>query len=231
MKKRIWLSSVTALIVALCCAFTVTAYAHDVPDSTETGTVSGTMLYNEEAVGGGTLTFYKAGDVAEDDGNYSFALTEAFAGSGVSLDDLTDKTLAATLAAYAESKGLSGTTISIGSNGAWSAEGLELGLYLIVQYDPADGFEAISPFIVSVPMYDEDTDSYIYDVNAQPKLETLTQAEVTTTQTDTPKEDSLPYTGQLLWPIPIMAVLGAVLLLAGIKLRRSKGRRYTHGGK
>lgn len=235
MKKRILLSSVTALIVALCCAFTVTAYAHDVPDTTKSGSIRGTMLYGTEPVGGGTLTLFKVADVTENNGNYSFTLTDAFAGSGASLDNFEDKTLASMLAAYAESRGISGTTISIDSDGAWSAEGLELGLYLVVQYEPAYGFEAISPFIVSVPMYDEDTDKYIYDVNAQPKLEALTQ-ETTTTVTgedtpkaDTPKKDTLPNTGQLLWPIPVLAVLGAVLLLAGLKLRCSNSRRNKHG--
>ncbi len=218
--------AVLVMSLALCCAFSITAYAHDVPDSTKTGTVSGTMVYNEEAVGGGTLTFYKAGDVAADDGNYSFALTEAFAGSGVSLDDLTDKNLAATLAAYVEGSGISGTTIDIASDGTWVAEGLELGLYLVVQNDAADGFEAITPFIVSVPIYDEETESYVYDVSAEPKLSALTEAQTTvpegtttqattdtTTSTDT--ETTLPKTGQLNWPVPLLAVLGLALFLAG----------------
>ena len=213
--------AVLVMSLVVCCAFSITAYAHDVPDSTKTGTVSGTMVYNEEAVGGGTLTFYKAGDVTADDGNYSFTLTEAFAESGVSLDDLTDKTLATTLAAYVEGSGISGTTIDIASDGTWVAEGLELGLYLVVQNDAADGFEAITPFIVSVPVYDEETESYVYDVSAEPKLSALTEApttapeETTTQAATTDTETTLPQTGQLNWPVPLLAVIGLGLFLAG----------------
>ena len=57
-----------ALSFVLCCSWTSTANAHDVPDMTKTGSISAHMIYDGEAVGGGTLTLYKAGDVAEDNG-------------------------------------------------------------------------------------------------------------------------------------------------------------------
>ena len=33
----------------------------------------------------------------------------------------------------------------------------------------------------------------------------------------------LPQTGQLWWPVPVLALLGLVLLLAGLRLTRKRG--------
>ena len=63
----------------------VRAQAHDVPDLSRKGSVTVTVRMGETPVAGGSLTLYRVGDIAEDDGNYSFALTEAFAASGASL--------------------------------------------------------------------------------------------------------------------------------------------------
>ncbi len=205
--------------------------AHSTPDAAQTGSISAAMTYEDQAVGGGSLTLYRVGDVTQDDGNYSFTLSEAFADSGVSLEDITAASLADTLAAYAEENALEGSTVDISEDGTWTASGLELGLYLIVQNDPADGFEAISPFLVSVPMYDEETGAYVYDVNAQPKLGTLTETETTTPtpSTSTSTDTTLPQTGQLNWPVPVLTVAGLCLLLAGWWLHTGNKRKAHEG--
>ena len=222
---------VLALALSLSCVFTGSAFAaHSVPDASQTGTVSATMKYGDEAVGGGTVALYKVGDVAEDDGNYSFALSEAFAGSGASLDDLEASGLADTLAAYAADNGLEAvTTIDIAADGTWTASGLVLGLYLVVQYDAADGYEAISPFLVSVPMYDEAAGVYVYDINVESKVGTLTEAEVIETEppATTVTDTTLPQTGQLNWPIPFLAIAGMGLILIGLALRSHSPKQAT----
>ncbi len=225
-----------AMTLLLCCAFSAAAYAHDVPDMTQTGAISAVMLYEDEAVGGGTLTLYKVGDVAVDDGDYSFTLTDDFAGSGVSLEDVTDTELSAVLATYASENNITGTTISIASDGTWTVDGLSLGLYLVVQYTPADGFEAITPFLVSVPMYDEGAGVYVYEVSAEPKLGTLTEAETEaetdSAETETPSASAgsvLPQTGQLNWPVPVLAALGLILLVIGWGMRFGR-QRGSHEG-
>ena len=83
--------SALALALSLCGAAALPAYAHDVPDETRTGSVSFAMTYDGAAVGGGSLTLYRVGDVAEDNGNYSFALSDAYEGcAGVDLGALSD---------------------------------------------------------------------------------------------------------------------------------------------
>ena len=228
--------------LVLCMGLALPAYAHDVPDENRTGSVSFTMTYDGAAVGGGSLTLYRVGDVAEDDGNYSFALSEDYAGCGVTLDDITDATLAKTLADYTTENGVEGVTVEIGEDGTAKASGLTLGLYLVMQHQAASGYEAIAPFLVSVPMLEDGV--YVYDVDATPKMSALTKTppqpvnpqepetpgSVTPTTPTAPAQGTLPQTGQLNWPVPVLTVAGLLLILAGWYLRsRSKEATATHG--
>ena len=78
----------------------VTAYAHDVPDTSKKGTISISMMYEDKEVPGGTLTLYQVGEIEEDDGNYSFILNSDFKDSGANLTELSDPELAEKASIY-----------------------------------------------------------------------------------------------------------------------------------
>ena len=59
--------------------------------------------------------------------------------------------------------------------------------------------------------------TYIYDVDADPKVE-LTKAPQPT-PTPTPKPPTLAQTGQLNWPVPVLAIIGLCLFSLGWLLR------------
>lgn len=223
LRKRLAALFITML---LCCALAVTVYAHDVPDTGRTGSIRLTMTCEGVAVGGGALTLYPVGDVAEDDGNYSFVLSEAVRDSGVSLEKLEDAATAQALADYVAKHSVSGRTESIGNDGKVSFDNLPLGLYLVVQVTPAPGYAPISPFLVTVPMMEDGT--YLYDVDASPKMETLKQYPL---EPGNPAEGqpqtTLPQTGQLNWPVPVLTVVGLLLFVGGWYLRF--GKRKVHG--
>lgn len=218
------------LMMAACLplALTVTAYAHEAVDMSRTGSITVTMKYNGNLVSGGELTLYRVAEVQEDDGNYSFALTEEFEESGVTLDidDMDDSALAKIaedLKSYVTQKWLSGETVTIGSNGTVTVGDRALGLYLVVQNKAAEGYNAALPFLVSVPM--NESGSYVYDVNATPKVGVVKETEPG--KPTTPTEPTLPQTGQLNWPVPAMAGLGLCLLFVGLVLRSGgKGKSY-----
>lgn len=230
-QKRISMLFLTAMLIL---TMSVTSYAHEVPDSSKTGSIAVTMLYEGKPVAGGTLTLYRVGEISEDDGNYSFVLTGDFTESGASLEDISSTTLASDLAAYVSDNSLAGTKVAISSNGTVTIPGLELGLYLVVQTQASRGYKAVSPFLVSVPMLEDG--SYLYDVDATPKLEALTKTPPRTPSSETPSTENpstpvttttvstaiLPQTGQLNWPVPALAVSGLCLFLAGWALRLGK---------
>lgn len=205
------------LALFLLCTSGIVAYAHDVPDLDASGTITVHMKSGEQLLNSGTLTFYKVGEPVQDDGNYSFQLTVPFADCGTSLDEIHSPETAKTLADYAEQHNLTGTIISI-ENGTAQLEISpgQLGLYLVVQQQPADGWQALSPFLVSVP--NMENGKYVYHVDATPKIGELIPEP---TQPDDP---TLPQTGQLNWPIPVLTVFGLLLLTVGWMLR-FRGKR------
>lgn len=208
--------------IVVLCAMSMTALAHDVPDTSKKGSVHITMRLGENAVPGGSITLYRVGAVAEDDGNYSFVLTGEFADCGISLDDIQSARLAKDLAAHAKGHALVGATQKIDGNGSVSFRDLEPGLYLFVQSKAPEGYHKADPFLVSVPMMEDG--SYVYDVDASPKVELekksdepeIPETPVNPETPTTPTTPKTPVTGAVLpggpepsvsQPIPTVPVL------------------------
>ena len=255
-----------ALTLLVWCA--APAFALEVVDLSRTGSIKVSLYDSEtsEAVGGGTLTLYRVAKVQKDNANLSFVYTNGFEDCGVELGDLSEGELAGRLAekiaATAES-----TTVEISDLGAAEFGDLEVGLYLVVQTTAAENYNVINPFLVSVPI--QENGSYVYDVDALPKVGTAAKKTPEPPDTpdtpDKPEEENpntpvapgpdnpdgwvlgangekiylnpeapspdnpnghvmgahgLPQTGQLNWPIPVLAVTGVVLVVAGIRLKK-----------
>lgn len=258
-----------ALTLLVWCA--APAFALEVVDLSRTGSIKVSLYDSEtsEAVGGGTLTLYRVAKVQKDNANLSFVYTNGFEDCGVELGDLSEGELAGRLAekiaATAES-----TTVEISDLGVAEFGDLEVGLYLVVQTTAAENYNVINPFLVSVPI--QENGSYVYDVDALPKVGTAAKKTPEPPDTpdtpdtpDKPQEENpntpaapgpdnpdgwvlgahgekiylnpeapspdnpngyvmgahgLPQTGQLNWPIPVLAVIGVVLVAAGIKLKK-----------
>lgn len=258
-----------ALTLLVWCA--APAFALEVVDLSRTGSIKVSLYDSEtsEAVGGGTLTLYRVAKVQKDNANLSFVYTNGFEDCGVELGDLSEGELAGRLAekiaATAES-----TTVEISDLGVAEFGDLEVGLYLVVQTTAAENYDVINPFLVSVPI--QENGSYVYDVDALPKVGTAAKKTPEPPDTpdtpdtpDKPDEENpntpaapgpnnpdgwvlgangekiylnpeapspdnpnghvmgahgLPQTGQLNWPIPVLAVTGVVLVAAGIKLKK-----------
>lgn len=181
---------VLALVLCLASAVTVSA-AHPAVDLDKKGSISLKMTYNEQAVGGGSLVYYQVGEVKEDNGDFSFIPTSDFKDQFEEIETQKQMeaevsgNLAAKLADYAKQNSVAGTQVTIPDDGEVKLENLNVGLYLVVQDKAASGFRPISPFLVSVPQYvaevkDEDgtvieDDKYVYDVDAVPKMGTLSK--------------------------------------------------------
>lgn len=220
MKKQI--CSVICILLLLS-VLTVNVSALEEPDASRTGSISITMTYQGTTVSGGFLTLYHVAEVQEENGgDYSFRLI--YEDCPVSLDRLNDAATALALANYVAEREISGTKLPIGQDGTIQFEALELGLYLLVQQDAAEGFGAINPFLVSVPVYQDG--SYLYEVDASPKVG-LTPTKPDDPPSDDPPPPDLPQTGQLQWPIPVLAIGGLLMVVFGICLRVC-GRKKDH---
>ena len=96
-------------------------------------------------------------------------------------------------------------------NGVAKFKDLTTGLYLIYQEKAASGYSKLSPFLVTLP-YTVDGKE-VFDITVDSKSE-LERNPSPTCPTDDPDE-KLPQTGQLRWPIPVMACSGMVCFILG----------------
>lgn len=179
--------SAVLLTLLLSCALVLTttlAYAaHPYVDVNKKGSITFTMkTANGRPVNGAELSIYKVASVTEDDGNYYFELLYNFKEMGnVSLPDFpfikTDSTFTAELAEsmrdYVNGHDIPVTAkVEIESDGTATIDNLEVGLYLVVQSNRVSGYSPISPFLVSIPQYIDETgnEHYEYKVDAYPKM-------------------------------------------------------------
>lgn len=282
MRRKMIIICLTVLLIMSC---SLTAFAKGF-DPTRSGTVSVTLTEqkNKEAIVGAELSVYQVATVGVNaNGNLNYAYTDLFEDSGI---DITDPTLALKLDAYVSENSIPCTKIITDKNGTAICEGLSLGLYFIKQTRAVEGFAPCTPFVVTVP--NQNSEGFVYDVNASPKTEVNRLASITIkkvwntdasteasdsvtvqllkndnviktatlsaqnnwqiTYADMPESDAytvkevnvpkgftatykqngyvftvtntstLIQTGQLTWPIPVLAISGILLIAVGIKL-------------
>ena len=214
-KKIAWMLLLTAVLLL---TLPVGALAHDVPDPDKIGSITLELICDGKTVTGGVFTLWRVGDIAEDDGNYSFVKSAALEAYEGALDDIADPALAESLSEYIDANSVPSVVAVYNETGTVAFSAVEPGLYLIEQTQPSENYQATAPFLVSVPQNEDGT--YIYDVNAEPKIGTL--AAPTPTPTPTPAGPKLPQTGQMNAPIPILAGLGVLCIIIGLALRLAK---------
>lgn len=207
MHKR--MLSLTLVLLLLSC-LVLPAAAHDVPDFNRLGSISIAMTHDGKPVPGGSLTILRVADVVSDNGDMIFVYTADFSGCTIPVTELESAQLPKELEEIARDGKLSGITRQLDQQGKTKFSDLPLGLYLVMQSDAAPGFTKINPFLVSVPQYIDGR--YVYDADTAPKNIPEPERE----PTEPPRyDDQLPQTGQTNWPIPVMASVGMLMLLAG----------------
>ena len=218
MKKRLFTLACLMLLLASL-AFPAHAWQNLEPD--RACSLTFLMDYDGKELNSGTLTIYSVANVYADNG-WHFALIPELSASGISLDDLSATNLPQDLWTAVQEANLAGIVCDI-RHGKVSFSDLPCGLYLVTQTEQqaSTEFEPILPFLISLPqqMYN----GYVYDVTAAPKVG-LEPAP--TTPPPTEPGGNLPQTGQLNWPVPIMAAVGVVLFALGWYLFFGKKEGY-----
>lgn len=212
-------------VLLLCCSGASVFASEKLPDLDRKGSITVTVRDTESKsrVSGGTLQLYKIASVKLDNGNYSFTYTKAFSGCPFSLEKLSSRELAQELADYAADKKAEVKAEKKVSAGTARFSGLDLGLYLVTQDSPAEGYSRLAPFLVTIPL--KDGSGLVYDVDASPKAGTVTKDREPGTEPGSepakPGETTLPQTGQLWWPVPLLAAAGLALFVMGWVKRRN----------
>lgn len=220
---RVAAAAAVSAMVMVCGIFTADASASSV-DLDQKGSISVSMK------AGGDLNIFKVADVVSDNG-YSYELTEEFSGieNASTVTETIDKKLDASnaelaknLAKFASDKSVKAkTTLKATEDSVLKFSDLEVGLYLITQSTASTGYSIMDPFLISIP--GKETEKDRYNVNASPKMGKI-QKETTPPPKDNtpPSGGKLPQTGQLWWPVPVLAIAGAAFVLFGWLRRRSR---------
>ena len=280
------------LLLVITCMTTASAEGFD-PERTGSIRVTLTSQDEKTPIADAVLRVYYVATVSvNEDGNLRYTYTPAFAQTGIAMDD---PELAAKLDAYLAENEVEAATLLTDAEGTVVLTDLPLGLYFVRQTNAVKDFAPCTPFLVTVPMANED--GYVYEVNASPKTEVARLVSITirkvwntdasteaadhvtvqllrngnvvetatlhaennwqVTYTGMPESDgysikeinvpkgftatysktgyvftvtntaALIQTGQLIWPIPVLAVSGMLLIAVGIVLLRKK--RATNG--
>lgn len=212
----------SAAIVLLAAMLAVPVFAVDLERK---GSITASMTYNDAPVPGGTMTLYRVASLHPDDRDM-FHYVQAFKDCGISLDEL-DFDTAVELATFVYQNELEGLTQKIGKDGVVRFEDLEVGLYLLIQWEAAEGFYELAPYLISIPNNEDGV--YVYDIKSAPKqtpdqrpTEPPTEEPPTEHPTEPPTEppkeppEHLPQTGMTNWPVPILAVCGVFFVAAGL---------------
>ena len=227
----------SAAIVLLAAMLAVSASAIDV-DLERKCSITATMTYNGDPVPGGTMTLYRVASLHPDDRDL-FHYVQDFQDCGVSLAEL-DFDTAVELATFVYHNELEGLTQKIGKDGVVRFEDLEVGLYLLIQWEAAEGFYELTPYLISIPNNEDGV--YVYDTESAPKQtpdqrpteppteEPPTEEPPTEPSTEKPTvpptvpptspptepPEKLPQTGMTNWPVPILAVCGVFFVAVGL---------------
>ena len=151
----------------------------------------------------------------DEQGNFSFAV--GFENCTLNIDDLSESNLQ-NLKDYAKTNASPMFTKITDSNGRFSLNNLELGTYLFIQENKEDEI-TMKTMLISVTELTTEN-GLKYDVTVKPKIlnkEIVDKNE--NKRTEVAKDEQLPYTGVLNWPIPVLVVAGiAIFCVAWLKV-------------
>ncbi len=171
-----------------------------------------------KTVSGAEFKLYKVANIAYDDGDLKYYPLDGYGLSEVTESNLTDTNFISELEKKLGSEVSSGTTAA---DGTVKFTSLDCGLYLLVNSKAADGYEKINSFLVTAPSKVDGV--WLNNVDAAPKMEAAVEKSPTPTPTATPPA-TIPQTGQMNWPIPVLAISGLILFSVGFLLKKSRNK-------
>lgn len=115
-------------------------------------------------------------------------------------------------------------TLTSDSEGLAVFANVEYGSYVLHQANQKGAAYVFDDVAFELPYLDKDGESNNY-LTIQPKVAPPATPKPAATPTPTPVPDkTLPQTGLLQWPIPVLAIGGALLVVVGCVLARRKGK-------
>lgn len=194
----------TVLLIMIILSVPV-VYASPMPDLDESGSITIIISCEGRSVSSGSVTLYRIASLNE---AFDYVLEPEFRASRIDVTQPLTADSAKALASYAQQQQCSGHSVALDREGKAVFGSLQTGLYLVVQWEAGAGYLPVNPFFVNIPQQIDG--ELFYDVTAYPKTapEPTIPTDPTEPDPTVPSEPKIPQTGQLNWPIPVMAAMG-----------------------
>lgn len=155
--------------------------------------------------------------VSKQDEQGNFSLSVGFENCTLNIDDFSESNLQ-NLKDYAKTNASPMFTKVTDLNGRFNLNNLELGTYLFIQENKENEI-TMQTMLISVPELTTEN-GLKYDVTVKPKILNKEIVDKNENQrTEVAKDEQLPYTGVLNWPIPVLVVVGiAIFCVAWLKV-------------
>ncbi len=163
---------ILVLLLTVFFCFTLFSFFSCAEPSETKGSITLTVVDKEtkEPISGATFRIYCFASAYISEGSYYCSYTDEFKNNGMEEGDFSDEYLPVHLAAFAQSESIAYTEKSTDSSGMAVFDNLPLGAYLVVPVGIDEAYLNPDPFIVAVPLRDEVTGGWVYDVDATPKI-------------------------------------------------------------
>lgn len=155
--------------------------------------------------------------VSKQDEHGNFVFATGFESCTLNVDDLTESNLD-NLKTYAKTNAKPVSVKTTNSTGEFVLSDLELGTYLFIQENKIEEI-TMQTMLVSVPDFTSE-DGLSYEITVKPKIlnKEIVENNIEN-KTKVVKDEILPYTGVLNWPIPVLVVAGiAIFCIAWLKV-------------
>lgn len=236
LKNRIFTLLITLILL---CSLAGSAFADTpAPDMNRTNGILTVHIKDTKgnAVAGGVLTLYQVAQAGYVGDYPGYTLTADFSGCGVVLSDYYEldqhefkvtEELIQKFEKHAVDNKLPGTKKTVSSKGEVTFDSLNMGLYLVVQTNPVSNYTTLKSFLISLPGWNAENGQWLYTVDAAPKIGTVTRVDTPDTPEPPPTvpnnpyvNQRIPFTGQVWWPVWVLAVGGVLLVSVGIVLKK-----------
>ena len=172
--RRKFISIILTIWVLLMMPMTAFAQSFDV---NRLGSISVTLMDQDgkTPISGAELSLYHVATVSlNSKNNLSYTFTHAFEDCGAALDD---PALSVKLDTFVKNHSVTAEKLVTNTHGKAVFGNLLQGLYYLKQTNYVEGYAPFKPFVVSVP--DQSNGKYIYDIKANPKMETAKFIDIT----------------------------------------------------
>ncbi len=224
LNKRLYAAG---LLLCILCVFVMSVFS---VSAAESGSLTLRCVFSaengERVLSGDEYSIVKIADVEAGESIVSCSTLPSFKSYDCDWLDQTASKMnekAKALAYYCEKNSLYTDKQTTDTKGELTFDGLEIGLYLVsrTMVDPQNEDFITDPLLVFVPQYVNG--EMVYDVVSRPKFSYLSPVQPDDPDSpERPSDTILPQTGQLMWPITVLAVVGCFLILGGSTLLRKR---------